>query len=84
MRSQGDDRRGGLRDHEAMSPVEIRAHLLELAHERIEAEQVGLAADPAYMADLEAEFLEYRHALVGAMVTEIAVFRGELFARNIG
>jgi hypothetical protein len=67
-----------------MSPVEIRAHLLELAQERIEAEHVGLAADPAYMADLEAELLEYQRALVGAIVTEIAVLRGELFARNLG
>jgi hypothetical protein len=67
-----------------MSPVAIRAHLLDLAHERIEAEHVGLAADAAYMADLEAEVLEYRHALVGALVTEIAVLRGELFARNCG
>lgn len=67
-----------------MSPVEIRARLLELAQERIDAEHVGLTADPAYMADLEAELVEYRRALVGALVTEIAVFRGELFARNCG
>jgi hypothetical protein len=67
-----------------MSPIGIRAHLLELAQERIDAEHVGLTADPAYMADLEAEFLEYRRALVGALVTEIAVLRGELFSRNCG
>jgi hypothetical protein len=72
-----------LKEHH-MSPVEIRSHLLELAQERMAAEHVGLTADPAYMADLEAEVLEYRLALVGALVTEIAVFRGELFGRNVG
>jgi hypothetical protein len=67
-----------------MSPVEIRARLLELARERVAAEEAGLTADPAYMADLEAEVLEFRAALVGAVVTEIATFRGELFGRNLG
>jgi hypothetical protein len=67
-----------------MSPVEIRIHLLELAQERMAAEHVGLTADPAYMADLEAEEIEYRIALIGAVVTEIAVRRGELFGRNVG
>jgi hypothetical protein len=67
-----------------MSAVEIRAHLLELAEERIAAEHAGLTADPAYMADLESEVLEYRLALVGALITDIAVSRGELFGRNIG
>ena len=67
-----------------MSSVEIRAHLLELAQERIAAQKAGLTADRAYMADLESEVLEYRLALVGAVVTEIAVRRGELFGRNAG
>ena len=79
-----DDRRGPLGDDSTMSPVEIRAHLLELAQERVAAENAGLDADRAYMADLEAEVLSYQHALVGALVTEIATFRGELFGRNIG
>jgi MFS family permease len=38
-----------------MSCTEIRAHLLELAQERIEAERAGLTANAAYMADLEDE-----------------------------
>jgi hypothetical protein len=67
-----------------MSPLEIRAHLQELAQERMSAAAVGLTADAAYMADLELEVLEYRLALVGAVVTEIATLRGELFGRNIG
>jgi hypothetical protein len=67
-----------------MSPLEIRARLQELAQERMSAEAVGLTADATYMADLESEVLEYRLALVGAVVTEIATLRGELFGRNIG
>ena len=67
-----------------MSPVEIRAHLLELAQERYAAKEIGLTADAAYMADLEAEELAYRTALAGTVVTEIAVMRGELFGRQVG
>jgi hypothetical protein len=67
-----------------MFAVEIRAHLIALAEERIAAEEAGLTADRAYMADLESEVLEYRLALVGAIVTEIAVSRGELLGRNFG
>jgi hypothetical protein len=67
-----------------MSALEIRAHLIALAEERIAAEQAGLTADPAYMADLESEVLEYQLALVGTIVTEIAVSRGELLGRNFG
>jgi hypothetical protein len=67
-----------------MSPVEIRAHLYHLAQERVAAEKAGLTDDPAYRADLDAEVLEYRAALVGAMVTQIATFRGELFGRDLG
>ena len=84
MRRLDDDSRGPLGDDSTMSVVEIRAHLLELAQERVAAEHAGLDADPAYLADLEAETLTYQHALVGALVTEIATFRGELFGRNIG
>ena len=67
-----------------MSITEIRAHLLELAQERIEAERTGLSANDAYMLDLREEIDVYRLALVGAAVTEIAVRRGELFGRQYG
>jgi hypothetical protein len=67
-----------------MSTTEIRAHLLDLAQERLEAERVGLSADHAYMADLEEEIATYRAALVGLAVTEIAVLRGQLFGREVG
>jgi hypothetical protein len=67
-----------------MSSVLIRAHLLDLAQERMAAEEVGLTADSTYIADLEAEVLAYRGALVRALVTELAVLQGELFGRNEG
>ena len=67
-----------------MSPVQIRAHLLELAQERFAAEHIGLTADAGYMADLEAEILEYRLALVQAQVVEIATMQGQLLGRNVG
>jgi hypothetical protein len=67
-----------------MSPSEIRAHLLELAQERRAAEALGMCAGGAYMTDLEGEIATYRHALIGASVTEIAVLRGVLFGRDHG
>ena len=63
---------------------EIRAHLVALTDERLAAEALGLRADGAYMADLEEEIAVYRHALVGASVTETAVLRGVLFGRDQG
>jgi hypothetical protein len=71
-------------DDPYMRPNEIRAHLLMLAEERRAAEVRGLRADGAYMTDLEQEIAAYRHALVGASVTEIAVQRGVLFGRDQG
>ena len=67
-----------------MSSTEIRARLLELAQERVEAERAGLGGNQAYMTDLEEEIVVYRLALAGAAVTEIAVLRGELFGRQFG
>jgi hypothetical protein len=70
-------------EHE-MSTKEIRTHLFELAEERLAAEALGVRADGAYMTDLEEEIATYRHALVGALVTELAILRGELFGRQFG
>jgi hypothetical protein len=67
-----------------MSSIEIRVHLLDLALERLTAEQMGLSADRHYMADLEEEIAAYRAAYVGASITEIAILRGELFGRDQG
>ena len=67
-----------------MSSEEIRDRLLQLALERLEAESVGLHRDPGYMADLDDEVTTCRAAYVGAVVTDIAVLRGELFGRDAG
>ena len=67
-----------------MLSSEIRARLIELAHERVAAERAGLGSTRSYMADLECEIGAYRLALVGAAVTDIAVLRGELFGRQFG
>ena len=67
-----------------MLSSEIRARLIELAHERVAAERAGLGSNRSYMDDLESEIVAYRLALVGAAVTDIAVLRGELFGRQFG
>jgi hypothetical protein len=67
-----------------MSLKDIRAHLVELADERQAAEDLGMRPGGAYLTDLEHEIATYRHALIGASVTEIAVLRGVLFGRNHG
>ena len=71
-------------DDPYMRPNEIREHLLALAEERWAAEVLGLRGDGAYITDLEQEIATYRHALVGASVTEIAALRGVLFGRDQG
>jgi hypothetical protein len=67
-----------------MSSSEIRARLIELAHERVATEHAGLGGNQAYMVSLEDEIATFRLALTGAAVTEIAVLRGELFGRQFG
>lgn len=67
-----------------MSINEIRAHLVELAQEHVEAKRAGLSSNDAYMADLTDEIAIFELALVGAAVTEIAVRRGEVFGRQFG
>jgi hypothetical protein len=67
-----------------MLSSEIRARLVELAHERVAAERAGLDCNRAYMDDLEDEIVAYRLALVGAAVTDIAALRGALFGRQFG
>ena len=64
--------------------IELHIRLKELLAERLLASSEGLAADSAYMADLEHEIAEVRAAYVGAAVTEIAALRGELFGPHVG
>ena len=67
-----------------ISAIEIQTWLLELQAERALAAMEGLAVNSAYMADLEGEIEETARAYVGAAVTEIASFRAELSAPQVG
>ena len=67
-----------------MSAFEIHNQLLELKAERALAEETGVARIASYMADLERDIARSHAAYVGAAVTEIATFRGELYGRNWG
>jgi hypothetical protein len=64
--------------------IELHIRLKELQAERLLASSEGLAANTAYMADLEDEIAEVSDAYVGAAVTEIAARRGELFGPQVG
>ena len=64
--------------------IEFHIRLKELLAERLLASSDAVAADTAYVADLEDEIAEVSYAYVGAAVTEIAVLRGELFGPQVG
>jgi hypothetical protein len=61
-----------------LTATDVKRHLDLLHEERHLAVAIGLAADGAYMADLEEEIVACRAAYVGAAVTEIATMRAEL------
>jgi hypothetical protein len=67
-----------------MPALELQIRLKELQAERLLAASEGLAADTAYMADLDDEIAEVSHAYVGAVVTEIARLRAELSGPQVG
>ena len=67
-----------------MSAYELHNQLLELHAERAVAEETGVAKIGSYMEDLERDMARAHAAFVGAAVTEIATFRGELSGRNFG
>ena len=67
-----------------MTSIEIRARLATLEFERIDAEEVGLTRNEAYMTDLEEEIGEWRAVLVLTAVTELAVARAEVDGRLDG
>lgn len=60
------------------SAPELHGRLELLRLERALAGVEGLAANRAYMADLEDEIAATRNAYVGAAVTDIAAFRARL------
>jgi hypothetical protein len=67
-----------------LSATDVKRHLNLLHEERQLAIEIGLAADGAYMADLEDEIAACRAAYVGAAVTEIATIRAALSGPLLG
>ena len=67
-----------------ISAVEIQGRLRELRVERALASAAGLAADGAYMADLDSEIADTLDAYVGTAVTEIATLRAEISGPQAG
>jgi hypothetical protein len=67
-----------------MSAHELHTHLLELHAERALAEETGVARIRSYMDDLERDIALSHAAFVGAAVTELATFRGQLGHKNFG
>jgi hypothetical protein len=64
--------------------TDVKRHLDLLHEERLLAIEIGLAADGAYMADLDEEIAACKAAYVGAAVTEIASIRAELSGALVG
>ena len=69
----------------AISPaIELQLRLRALHAERVLASSQELAANAAYMADLDDEIAEVTAALTGAAVTAVATLRAELFGARAG
>jgi hypothetical protein len=67
-----------------MSATEIQIYLQELESERIAASLEDFASDAAYVGDLEEEIAQTRHMYAGAVVTEIASLRAQLWGAQVG
>ena len=67
-----------------MDSSHIRTQLARLQLERIDAQEVGLSSNEAYMTHLEEEIFETRAALALTAVTELAVARAEESGRFLG
>jgi hypothetical protein len=67
-----------------MNAAALRTALSQLTAERFEAAELGLASNEIYMAELEDEIAEVRHAYVIAAVTELATLRGQLTGAEVG
>lgn len=74
----------GSPEEKTMPATDIRAYLTRLHLERFEARLAGLDGCELYMEDLEDEIADCHHAFVLAAVTEIAILRAELAARQVG
>ena len=69
---------------EQTSAVSLREQLRVLESELAMAREIGLAENPAYMADLALEMAITESAYIGAAVTEIATLRAELDGPLLG
>jgi hypothetical protein len=67
-----------------MTASEIHSHLDRLRAERAEAHATGLSGVRLYMADLQREIDECRHAYVRAAVAELAASRARTAGRLVG
>ena len=67
-----------------MAELAAQERLVLPVAERALAEETGVASIRSYMADLERDIARSHAAFVGAAVTELATFRGELSGRNWG
>jgi hypothetical protein len=67
-----------------MTATEIHNHLDRLRAERAEARETGLDEVRLYMADLQREIDECRHAYVRAAVAELATTRAVSTGRLVG
>jgi hypothetical protein len=67
-----------------MSATDARMQLLRLTAERYDAYDVGLGDNVPYMADLEADIVECRDAVVMLAVLEIAALRAEMNGATVG
>jgi len=67
-----------------MPAIDLQLRLSALYAERVLASNQGLAANAAYMADLDDEIAEVAAAYTGAAVTELATLRAELFGAQAG
>ena len=67
-----------------MPAIELQRRLRDLYVERLLACREGVAADAAYMADLDGEIAEVSAAYIGPAVTQIATLRAELSGPQAG
>jgi hypothetical protein len=63
-----------------VTALELRSYLASLHAERA----LALAGDPLPVAELDVEIELARTMYAGAVVTEIATLRGQLFGRQTG
>jgi 8-oxo-dGTP pyrophosphatase MutT (NUDIX family) len=81
---RGRDYRGGPEKERHVSAAELHKRLRLLQLERLEARDIGLTECEIYRRDLEREMAACHAAYVGAVVTELATLRGEIFGRGTG